>query len=98
MSSDDPAPALRARSVFYIARPGLWPVWPLLPVVRRSRGREELGVMVDLRGTTGRTGFGATVFLANLFEVPLCGRVLLMLPREVYDSADEVVAAGWQID
>jgi hypothetical protein len=54
--------------------------------------------MVDLRGTTGRTGFGATVFLANLFELPSCERELLALPREVYDSADEVVTAGWEVD
>jgi hypothetical protein len=98
MSEHVLTPALRARSVFFIVRPVLWPAWPLLPVVRRSRGREELGVMVDLRGTTGRTGFGATVFLANLFEVPLCERALLKLTREVYDSADEVVAAGWVVD
>jgi hypothetical protein len=98
MSGNVPIPSLRARSVFYIARPGLWPAWPYLPVVRRTRGREELGVMVDFQGTTGRTGFGSAVFLANLFEVPLSERALLALPREVYDSADEVAEAGWAVD
>src|SRR5687767_5591973 len=98
MSDNVPTPTPRARSVFYIVRPGLWPAWPLLPVVRRTRGREELGVMVDLRGTTGRTGYSATVFLTNLFEVPPCERALLALPREVYDTPDEVVSAGWEID
>jgi hypothetical protein len=88
----------RERSVLFIAHPGLWPLWPVLPLVRRTRGREELGVMVDFRGTTGRTGFGAAVLLGNLFELPSGERELLALPREVYDSADEVVAAGWVVD
>jgi hypothetical protein len=88
----------RERSLVFIAHPGVWPMWPVLPLVRRSRGREELGVMFDFRGTTGRTGFGATVLLSNLFELPHGERELLALPREVYDSAAEVVAAGWEID
>jgi hypothetical protein len=54
--------------------------------------------MFDFAGTTGRTGFGSAVFLANLFEVPLSERALLTLPREVYDSADEVADAGWAVD
>ena len=39
----------RERTVLFLATPALWPAWPFLPVVRRSRGREELG----------RTGWGA---------------------------------------
>ena len=96
--SRPPILTTRERSLLFIAHPGLWPLWPVLPVVRRTRGREELGVMFDFRGTTGRTGFGATVLLANLFELPLCERALLALPREVYDSADEVVGDGWEVD
>ena len=88
----------RERSLLFIAHPGLWPMWPVLPLVRRTRGMQELGVMFDFKGTTGRTGFGATVLLSNLFELPPSERDLLALPREVYDSADEVVAAGWEID
>ena len=40
----------RERSLLFIAHPGLWPMWPVLPVVRRTRGRQELGVMFDFRG------------------------------------------------
>jgi hypothetical protein len=88
----------RERSLLFIAHPGLWPMWPVLPLVRRTRGMPELGVMFDFKGTTGRTGFGAAVLLSNLFELPPSGRDLLALPREVYDSADEIVHAGWEVD
>ena len=43
-----------------------WAHWPFLPVVRRTRGREELGVVFDARAAQ-LTGFSATVFFS------LCG-------------------------
>lgn len=88
----------RERALVFLTHPRLWPAWPYLPVVRRRPGGEELGVLFDFCGTTGRTGYSACVFLTNLFLVPADERRLLLLPREVYDSADEVVAAGWDID
>ena len=88
----------RERALLYLTHPRLWPAWPYLPVVRRRAGREELGVVFDFRGTTGRTGYSACVFRTNLFLAPADERLLLLLPREVYDSADEVVAAGWDVD
>ena len=49
-----PVPALRQA----LGTPRLWPLWPYLPVVRRwPGGVEELGVVIDFRGTSGRTGF-----------------------------------------
>ncbi len=94
------APTLsrRERALLFLTHPRLWPAWPYLPVVRRRAGREELGVVFDFRGTTGRTGYSAAVFKCNLFHAPSDERLLFLLPREVYDSADEVVAAGWDID
>jgi hypothetical protein len=88
----------RERALLFLTHPRLWPAWPYLPVVRRRAGREELGVLFDFRGTTGWTGYSAAVFLINLFLAPADERRLLELPREVYDTADEVVAAGWDID
>ena len=37
----------RLRTVLFLASPVLWPAWPFLPVVRRARGSEELGVVFD---------------------------------------------------
>ena len=90
--------ARRARVLVFFTRPSLWPAWPYLPVVRRTRGREELGVLFDFRGTSGRTGYSATVFVTNLFLAPADERMLLLVPREVYDAPEDVADAGWDVD
>ena len=74
-----------------------WPHWPFLPVVRRSRGSEELGVVFDSRAA-GLTGLSATVDLTNLFFLPPAWEQFLALPRETFDSAEEVASAGWRVD
>jgi hypothetical protein len=86
-----------ARSLLYLANPPLWPAWPFLPVVRRSRGREELGVMFDARAA-GLTGYSATVFIGNLFALPATLAEFLALDREVFDTGEELLAAGWSVD
>ena len=96
LSTPRPDPLARHRRV--MACPAAWPVWPFLPVVRRCRGDEELGVLFDAVRVAGLTGYSATVWLTNLFTLPPTLAGLLELPREVYDSADELVAAGWRID
>src|SRR5437868_14743283 len=88
----------RRRNLLFLREPGLWPAWPFLPVVRRGRGEEECGLLYDFRGTSGRTGYSAAVLLANLFEAPRFEAGLLALPREVFDTADEVYDAGWRVD
>jgi hypothetical protein len=55
-------------------------------------------VLFDARGGCGFTGYSATVFLANRFALPPTVAGLLALPREVYDTADELVSAGWRVD
>jgi hypothetical protein len=92
-----PDPA--ARSVLFLTSPCLWPHWPYLPVVRRRPGKaEELGVVVDLWRACGLPGYSAAVFRCNVFELPRAVPALLALPREVFDTAAEVVAAGWAVD
>jgi hypothetical protein len=92
-----PDPA--ARSVLFLTSPCLWPNWPYLPVVRRRPGRaEELGVVIDLWRACGLPGYSATVFVANMFELPRAVADVLALPKEVYDTAAEVAAAGWHVD
>ena len=88
----------RDRDVLFLATPALWPAWPVLPVVRRTRGREELGLMCDVMGLCGRPGHSATVFLCNIFEMPPTIEEFLALPGEVHDTAEEVRAAGWRVD
>ena len=88
----------RGRAVLFLSTPTLWPLWPFLPVVRRARGREELGVVFDARHACGLTGYSATVFLTFLFDLPHTLGEFLALPREVFDTAEELAGAGWTID
>lgn len=68
------------------------------PLIRRSGGRTELGVLFDATGETGLTGYPATVFAANLFALPPTLAAFLALPRVAYDTAEELLAAGWRLD
>jgi len=82
-----------------MGNPHLWPAWPFLPLVRRhDNGDFDCGLLYDFCGTSGRTGYRATVFVANLLFAPRTEEGLLALPREVFDTAEEVVAAGWRVD
>lgn len=93
-----PVPGEVARHLLFVTTPALWPAWPFLPVVRRTGGAEELGVLFDARGVCDRTGYSATVFLTNLFELPPTLDQLLALPQEVFDAGEELVRAGWRVD
>ena len=87
----------RERTLLFLTTPALWPAWPFLPVVRRTRGAEELGVVFDARAA-GLTGFSATVFRTNLFLLPASFEQFLALPRDTFDSAEELIASGWAVD
>ena len=87
----------RDRTLLFLANPALWPAWPFLPVVRRCRGREELGVVFDARAA-GRTGDPATVYVTNLFLLPPDLPAFLALPHEAFDTAEQLAEAGWLVD
>lgn len=87
------------RHLIVVTTPALWPAWPFLPLVRcTNTGVQELGVMFDAFATLDMPGYSATVFLTNLFEMPSCYDQLLVMPREVYDTGEELVTAGWRVD
>ena len=88
----------RDRTALFLANPTLWPCWPFLPLVRRTAGREELGVVFDARAACGVTGFSACVFKCNVFALPPTLDAFLALPREAYDTADELFDDGWRVD
>jgi hypothetical protein len=99
VSDAKPQPRGGPRDVYFFTHPERWEFWPLLPLVRRRPGGEpDLGVLYDFRGTGGPCGFSSTVFLTNLFELPGTLAEFLALPREVYDTPDEIAAAGWSVD
>ena len=89
----------RCRNLLFFTTPALWPTWPYLPLVRRDRScGQECGLLFDLMGLTGATGYSAAVTICNLFLVPDRLDEFLALPKEVFDLPEEVYAAGWRID
>jgi hypothetical protein len=88
----------RARQLWFLTSPARWPAWPFLPLVRRTAAGEELGLLFDARGALDLTGYGATVFQCCLYALPPSLDVLLGAPREVYDSAEEVLDHDWTVD
>src|SRR5689334_21663211 len=87
------------RDLLYFRSPVLWPTWPFIPVVRRREGAEdEMGVLYDCWSVGRRPGYSATVFLTNLFLMPKTEAEFLSLPKEVFDGAEEMAAAGWVVD
>jgi hypothetical protein len=84
---------------FFFAHPEYWPTWPYLAVVRRrADGGMDLGVLYDAMNKTGRTGYSSTVFRTNIFLMPENEDEFLALPREVFDTREEMAEAGWRID
>jgi hypothetical protein len=71
----------------------------LLALVRRRTGQEEeYGVLYDLKGVYGMLGFSATVWMCNIFLLPPTLEEFLALPREVFDTVEEIADAGWCVD
>jgi len=88
-----------ARDLFFFTHPEHWPTWPFLPVVRRpADGEMECGLLYDIMHLRGRTGFSSTVFLCNIFLMPESEDEFLGMPKEVFDSPEEMAAAGWCVD
>jgi hypothetical protein len=91
--------SMRSRNLLFFTRRAPWSFWPYLPVVRRRPGcEEELGVLFDSINAGGPAGFSTTVFLSNLFLLPSRLDQLLALPREVFDTPEELADAGWCVD
>jgi hypothetical protein len=87
------------RDLHFMGDPSLWPTWPFLPLVRRhAHGRTDYGVLFDAQAVCDLTGYRCTVYLSNVFTLPRTLDQFLALPKEVYDTFDELVAAGWRVD
>jgi len=94
-----PDEQVRRRTLLYMSNPLLWPVYPFLPLIRpRPVGEQDYGLLYDLMGMYGIPGYGATVFIANLLLVPDKLKDFLALPKEVFDTPEEVFSAGWRVD
>lgn len=87
------------RDLLFLATPKLWPTWPFLAVVRyRPDGDTDCGVLYDAYHVSDKTGYGCTVFVTNIFLMPTAEEELLALPKEVFDTVEELAEAGWVVD
>ncbi len=88
------------RDMAFMSTPSSWPIYPFLPLVRRSAvgDCQQLGVLYDAVGDADLYGYSATVFLTNLFTLPQTQADFLALPKYVYDTLDELVHDGWVVD
>ena len=88
------------RDLVIMQTPRRWRHFPFLPVVRRPTEHDspELGVLYDARAVSGITGYRCTVFLVNLFALPLSEASLLVQPRCTYDNFEELLDDGWIVD
>jgi hypothetical protein len=94
-----PPPRSPQRDLHFLGNPDLWVMWPFMPVIRFSPdGRIDYGVLFDAQKVCNITGYRCTVFLTNVFSVPRRLDQFLTLPREVFDTFDELIAAGWRVD
>ena len=88
-----------ARDLYFFRTPSAWETWPYFAVVRhRPDGEMDCGVLYDFTHSSRRTGYGCTVFLCNFFQVPDTEDELLALPKEVFNTFEEMTAAGWAVD
>jgi hypothetical protein len=99
---NDPPPVSteesQKRTLHFLTHPDEWPWWPFLPLVRRTRGEEELGVVYDALHAADIPGHTSTVYLTNLFTIPTTQAAFFALPHEAFDSPEEVLSAGWSVD
>src|SRR5436305_249231 len=98
MTSKPPTRSPR-RDLYFMINPALWPTWPFLPLIRRTMTDEiEVGLLCDVERLFNLTGFRCTIFLSNIFALPATLEEFMSLPRQVLDTFEEVIEAGWRVD
>ena len=85
----DLCPRAYERTVLYLSTPALWAHWPFLPVVRRTGGVEELGVVFDARAA-GLTRSVRRCSPATSSCYRTRSSSSLALPHETFDSSGRV--------
>jgi hypothetical protein len=89
----------RQRTLFFLLRPELWALWPFLPLVRRKPDcEEEAGLLYDALHARNLAGYACTVFLCNFFLLPETDKELFVMPRETFDTFEDIANAGWTVD
>jgi len=90
---------VRQCNLLFFTSPHLWSVWPFLPLVRRLPGKEEeYGLLFDTKKTMKHWACLPRSSFATCFWMPPTVEEFLALPKETYDTPEEIADAGWLID
>jgi hypothetical protein len=90
-------------NLFVMGYPKMWTHWPFLALIRENaegyRGL-DYGLLIDIFHATkwAMPGFSSSVFLCNFYGKPTELNEILALPKEVFDTIEEVYSAGWKVD
>lgn len=76
-----------------LRNPEAWPGWPLLPIKKYVEQDMKCGLVFYADAKP-------TVYLGNLFalETGPVGPQLIKLERVTYDTWEQAVADGWEVD
>ena len=83
-----------------LKNPGLWPVWPYLPVKRRNTANParywEIGFLYSTLREPDPSG-KVTIYLLNMFD-DFTEERLRESPKVEYDSPETCLADRWIVD
>ena len=86
----------------FIANPGKWPNWPLLPVKRHTKDRSgpECGILIDNQPIGDKLDPEhkslRTIFLTSMFALKKTD--LKTVEKKEYESVEKMLADGWIVD
>ncbi len=75
-----------------IRDPNKWPQWPYLPVKKHLRYELKCGVIIEDGAKD------VTIYMTNLFNLPKTSAEFKALPQVKYNSVDELLNDGWEVD
>lgn len=90
----------KLRNLTFMATPEAWPMYPFLPLVRRTGSTDgpDLGLLIAGEFRERLPSLATTVVLACVFTLPSSWEGFLSLPRESHGSVEDIYAAGWRVD
>lgn len=89
----------RARDRDMILNPSKWPILDVLPMTNGMNGTQVLGVIINHCGVIGYVDPLNVVWLENMFLLPDTFEELEeTVERVVFNSVDELLDAGWEVN
>ena len=84
-------PTEQERQEMFLHHPDLWPIWPILPLKNPERGSLTAPDGLGFIHGDPTPGYPIRVLIGSYF---IAGEK----PIEMFDTPDDLWAAGWRID